>query len=165
MTGNIQRWPDPDSRNERLVDARSTELELGLAAAASHPDRSGHSARSDHPDHGTRADRSDRPDHGSTGPARRGIVRRRRARAAAACATAATLATVGAVAAIPADAATHAQPPTAAAWKVVKTVSGPNDPYFSTVTAVSGSNAWAFAAAQNGKVKPTAWHLSGGTWS
>jgi hypothetical protein len=32
MTGNIQRWPDPDSRNERLVDARSAELALELAA-------------------------------------------------------------------------------------------------------------------------------------
>jgi hypothetical protein len=72
---------------------------------------------------------------------------------------------VGATATIPADAATHAQPHAAAAWRIVKTVSGPSDPYFSTVTAVSGTNAWAFGAAQDGKVKPTAWHLAGGTWS
>jgi hypothetical protein len=155
MTGNIQRWPDPDSRNERLVGTSSAELELALAsaAAASHPDPSRHSAR------------NGRPGHGSNGPARRGIGRRNRRARAAACATAATLATVGAAAAIPADAATHAHPHTAAAWKVVKTVSGPHDPYFSTVAAVSGTNAWAFAAAQNGKVRPTAWHLAGGTWS
>jgi hypothetical protein len=32
-TSSIQRRPDPDSRNERLVDARSAELMLAAALA------------------------------------------------------------------------------------------------------------------------------------
>jgi hypothetical protein len=66
MTSNssIQRRPDPDSRNERLVDARSAELMLAALAVA--PSRDGdagpggsHDSRSDrrsdrHPGRGTR---------------------------------------------------------------------------------------------------------------
>jgi hypothetical protein len=168
MTGNIQRWPDPDSRNERLVDDRSAERELAameLAAvepAARDLPLSTAAARPAIP----RARLAGPRDHSAPGGiTRRSIGRRRRARAAAACAAAATLATAGAVAATSADAATHAQPHAAAAWRIAKTVSGPHGPYFSTVTAVSGTSAWAFEAAQNGKVKPTAWHLAGGSWS
>jgi hypothetical protein len=47
MTSNssIQRRPDPDSRNERLVDARSAELML--AALSGPPSRDGHPAPDD----------------------------------------------------------------------------------------------------------------------
>jgi hypothetical protein len=55
MTSNssIQRRPDPDSRNERLVDARSAEL--ALAALAVSPSRDGGAGRESRD--GTRGDR------------------------------------------------------------------------------------------------------------
>ena len=170
MTGNIQRWPDPDSRNERLVDTRSAELELALAPSSPVGPSSrpvGLSSRPVGPLSRPVGPFS-RPASRRVRPSIRRRTHRRRTRAAAACAAAATLAAAGAVAASSADAATHPQPHAghaAAAWRIVKTVNGPGDPYFSALTAVSGTRAWAFAAAQNGKVKPTAWHLAGGAWS
>jgi hypothetical protein len=56
MTSNssIQRRPDPDSRNERLVDARSAELMLAAVLAVP-PSRDGDAGPGD--SHGPRSDR------------------------------------------------------------------------------------------------------------
>jgi hypothetical protein len=50
-TSSIQRRPDPDSRNERLVDARSAELMLAAALAVP-PSRGGDTGPGD--SHGDR---------------------------------------------------------------------------------------------------------------
>jgi hypothetical protein len=98
--------------------------------------------------------------------------RHRRAQATA-CAAATALAAAGTAAVTPAfaashttaaAAATHTQPRTAGPWRIVKTVTGPGNPYFSAVTAPGSSSAWAFEAVTQGKARPTAWRLSGGTW-
>ena len=88
-------------------------------------------------------------------------------RARYACATLATLAVTGASAAVaagPAAAATHARHPAAAGWHIALTVKGGGSPYFSTVTAVAGSNVWAFEASESGTFAPKAWHKTGSGW-
>ena len=93
-----------------------------------------------------------------------GRGRHRRALAAA-CVTVTGLGMAGSASAAHAAAAAHAQPRTTGPWRVVKTVTGPGDPYFSAVTAPSSTSAWAFEAVTEGPAKPTAWRLANGTWS
>jgi hypothetical protein len=92
---------------------------------------------------------------------------RTRRRTRVACAALATLAVTGASAAAaawPATAATDAQHPAAAAWRIAFQADGKGSPFFSTVTAVTRNNVWAFEAGESGTIKPTAWHKAGRSW-
>jgi hypothetical protein len=90
--------------------------------------------------------------------------RSRRATAAAALALGGTaLAATG----LAAGAAQASQPaaPAAPAWKIVKTVHGSGGPAFTAVTATGRSAAWAFESPDAGSAAPTAWRLSGASWT
>ncbi len=80
----------------------------------------------------------------------------------AAAATMTAMAGGGTLLAVPASAGT--QVPLAGSWHVVKTVSGPNFPEFTAVTAASGRNAWAFESATASNARPQAFEMRGGKW-
>jgi hypothetical protein len=89
---------------------------------------------------------------------------RLRGRRATATAAAASLTLAAGIAAGPALASPHPVP-AAASWKIVKTVHASGEPAFTAVTASGAGSAWAFEAPSAGSGKPSAWQLSGSSWT